>query len=787
MTTLQDQPAQASRRFSVVLLLAYTAFVVYGSLVPLDVHPLPMAEAWQRFSRLPFTNFDVPSRTDWAVNLLLLVPMAFMAQAVLAREPVSVAHRVGSMLVVAAGCAMFAFAIEFTQVFFPGRTMSAHDIQAQILGSWVGLGLHWHWGRPVGEWLAAWWGAERGRALATRVLHAYLVGYLLFALMPLDLTISPVELWQKWRQGRVSLLPFADLPSSPIAASYELLVDAVLWLPVGLVWALEGRRPAAAAWRGLAVAACIELAQLLVFSRNSSSSDVIVAVGGSWAGAWLGWRLARPAAQRALPAPTMTDVGSWLWAGAACAWALILLVAFWYPYDFIASRAQLEAGLAGLTRPPLQTYYQATELSALNEILRKVLMFLPLGLMWSLHLCTLPPSRRSLQRWLGRGAALGLALLVEAGQLALPGKVADLTDAALETAGAWLGLSLGWRLFAPTLGAPAAGAPPVHAEPAKGPVPQAPAEVRRPPVWLDAALVGLLALLLWRLGRLPQVPYNVRELFPSGPAGLAIAMVLAAACWWLVGLPLLLAALWRRQPERAMWLVPALPVLGLVGGLALLAAVPEESMADIVGSPVLGLPGWLETLGRYMALHGALALAILGGVWTVGALRWRRLHGLVPRWCVAVVLWALPLHGVVVWAAATDNLTELMRGGGGVVASACLFLGVLALFVGASAAAAALSVPGRRWRLVLASLSAWPVAAWLLWQGSEPLVMKYGKVFSAAQFLLSADRGHYVGGLALVQRFLFACVALAALTCLMQAPQWRRLSADLDSTRAPRP
>ena len=58
--------------------LAYTAFVIYGSLVPLDFHALPWDEAVARFGAIPFLKLGIGSRADWVANLLLFIPLTFL-------------------------------------------------------------------------------------------------------------------------------------------------------------------------------------------------------------------------------------------------------------------------------------------------------------------------------------------------------------------------------------------------------------------------------------------------------------------------------------------------------------------------------------------------------------------------------------------------------------------------------------------------------------------------------------------------------------------------------------
>ena len=43
--------------------LLYVGFVVYGSLVPLDWHPLPFDDAWRQFQQLPFLQLGIDDAT----------------------------------------------------------------------------------------------------------------------------------------------------------------------------------------------------------------------------------------------------------------------------------------------------------------------------------------------------------------------------------------------------------------------------------------------------------------------------------------------------------------------------------------------------------------------------------------------------------------------------------------------------------------------------------------------------------------------------------------------------
>ena len=60
------------------LTLGYSAFVIYGSLVPLHFRRQPMDMAWEYFQHIPYLDLGIGSRADWVANILLFVPLAYL-------------------------------------------------------------------------------------------------------------------------------------------------------------------------------------------------------------------------------------------------------------------------------------------------------------------------------------------------------------------------------------------------------------------------------------------------------------------------------------------------------------------------------------------------------------------------------------------------------------------------------------------------------------------------------------------------------------------------------------
>jgi hypothetical protein len=316
------------------------------------------------------------------------------------------------------------------------------------------------------------------------------------------------------------------------------------------------------------------------------------------------------------------------------------------------------------------------------------------------------------------------------------------------------------------------------------------------------AVVGAVAA--GSLSALQALPYNVREVVPGDAPGVAGAMLIAAAI--LLTAPAVLLAGWLRE-GAARWRVPGLlaglAALGLLAWLCLHIGVPRESVYDIVGSPVLDWPWQWEVAGRFVALQLPLAvLGVLAACLTLTLLGDRRRANRALRRClIATFLALLIAHEIVVRQAATDNLTELMRGGGSVAGSMALAAWLLLGMLAAHAVAAALAVRRRTPLLgalvVLAALVLGGRA--LLDLGLVATLEKYGQTFSALQFLLSPSREQLLDGSALAARVAWFQVGFVLGIAALVLPLWvamasghasrtgRRAHAVAAGTRSRRP
>ncbi len=435
------------RRYFLALLLGFVFLAVYGSLVPFRPAPMDWPTAVGQFANILQQPVSLASRSDFATNVLLFLPIGFlMTGLALGARPGDWRRGVGIVLVVVL-CAALSMTIEFAQLWVADRTSSQNDVVAETLGALVGGMLWLLLGPLLIVWLGKVMNASRPRERIEHMLEAYVALVVVYMLMPLDLTLRPAEIYDKYQDGRINLIPFADLAGKS-AAWMELAGDMLLFIPLGLLAAIwrwpvwERVRPLSRSLAaGLLVVGAIELAQVAVASRYSSVTDL--ATGGL--GVLLGWciaeRLVRANASRQ---PSGTNRGHAaalsLW---TVAYALLVAAVLCLPFEAWATASQVSERLMGLfTRPPLAALYWGTELNAVSQMLRKVLLFVPLGGLFLLSVQARWPqaARGSLAIGLGCLVAFAWGASIETAQAWMLPHVPDLTDALLGTLGAAVGM-----------------------------------------------------------------------------------------------------------------------------------------------------------------------------------------------------------------------------------------------------------------------------------------------------------------------------------------------------------
>lgn len=418
-------------RWLTVLTIAYGGFVLYGSLVPLELKSLSLSQALSQFAAIPYFSIGARGRADLIANLLLYIPLTFLlCIRIAAQRPRPWAAAIS----VFAGCVAFAIAIEFTQLWFPPRTVSLNDLLAETIGSALGVLISLTFGRRLlGAAASIMQGGRPGLRAAFAI---YCFVYLAYVLLPFDFVVSTSEMVRKFNKDAIALL-LAPSCGGLIRCSANLvleiasLVPAGIFLTVLLAWT-GGRRPGfpTAVLVGIITGLMIEGLQIFIVSGITQGMSVLTrAVGVS-----LGMGLVRMSSMARLTA--LLPLARLLVLLGFAAYAMVLSILSWrgdWQIDGAFHR------LATVNWLPFYYHYFTTEQGALISMLRNAVLYAPLGpAVWLWRFAGTGGQRARLPGagkifWFG---AL-LATLMEASRLFHPNTHADPTNVVIGAVSAW--------------------------------------------------------------------------------------------------------------------------------------------------------------------------------------------------------------------------------------------------------------------------------------------------------------------------------------------------------------
>jgi glycopeptide antibiotics resistance protein len=306
--------------------LVFASFAVWGSLFPFDLRPLPTADVLALFWSAWRTGPASWSRSDFASNVILFIPIGLFACAALDTKsgargrrfaatplrrslkltPLARAaparsvpfatwphRRTWSVLAVLLFAILLSSSLEFAQALVPSRTSSIVDVLAETLGASAGLMIWRIASRHIDASLAAARRVVQHASSADRALLAYAALFGIAWLLPFDFTLRPNEIADKFEHKRL-LLPFT--PSPDAISPAMLMLTCAASIPIGIValrFAARTRHPLASAMLlTLPALLVLEAGQVLVFSRTTDATALLAAIAGVFAGAGAA-RLAR--------------------------------------------------------------------------------------------------------------------------------------------------------------------------------------------------------------------------------------------------------------------------------------------------------------------------------------------------------------------------------------------------------------------------------------------------------------------------------------------------------------
>lgn len=400
----------------------YLFFVVYGSLVPLVFKPIPIDQAWASFQHIPMLVLGVESRADWIANGVLYVPVGFLTAHLLIQK-FSIAWRLPLFFLGGIFSFVLAFGVEFTQLFFPPRTVSLNDLLAECVGSVIGLIL----AARYSDWFKILLHAvfSNPQRLALRLVEAYLAAYVAFSLFPYDLLLSGAELEQKLQGENWGWLLAGDAQGK-ILIALKLVSEIVLTLPFGLFLGYRAAHQSAtvkqAVWSGILLGSFIEITQLFTATGLSQGLSVLTRVAGVCGGVLLWNRRKSWSANRIMALMKCYELPL-----VTIYLPVLLLVNGWFSHDWNGT-GYAASQLDEVHFLPFYYHYFTTEAKALYSMASVCLMYLPIGLLiWSRQSS---PSNAF-------GYALLVAGLVETGKLFLQDMHPDPTNILLGAVASW--------------------------------------------------------------------------------------------------------------------------------------------------------------------------------------------------------------------------------------------------------------------------------------------------------------------------------------------------------------
>lgn len=651
------------------------------------------------------------SRGDLLGNLALFFPLG-IAGILFASPSLSVTIRVAWLLLLALA---FSFVLQLAQVWLPSRSAALADVVWNMAGMMLGMATAHLIGKRTS-------GRVHAFDSATLAAQSVLVLWLLTELLPLVPTLD----WQKFKDALKPL--FLDYTLSFPAA----MMHAAGVIIAGSAFVALGQRPA---WWLSGTVVLVMAGKLAIVNLTLDASTLTGVLAG-----YIGFLV-------------MLRLGS----------AKIFASAFWLlfaAWSITAITPFSPASGGTFNGIPFATMLQGSMEIGVRGLVQS--LFIYTALLW-------------LAQKIGTGigkAMTGLAIwscLIELTQMGLLGRTADVTEPILL-------LLVGWVLsITQSFGTPGKREVETPASQLQPAVEIHPEMSGKHALGLIATGIAVCVAIGWLITQSPLTPYNIRELVYDGHPVRSLAL-LAALLYWVIGFPILMAQ-WLARGELYLLSFPPLVLLhGLIAWLLLWSSVPSESIHDIIGSPVLAWPWEWESLGRFLALFSFWSIAATAGGIIAG---WHTLPGAKSAllgWLVGACLLIPISYYVVVVAAATDNLVELIAGNGSVVAFLLIGVAMTVMTFGGTKGALAL-VPGAAWRVRAAAwvLGSGVLAYLALYFGTEQVIVKYGQVFSALQFLLSSDRSHLAQPDELVVRYTALYGLFIAAMIMVQYPLWRRV------------
>lgn len=440
----------STRQWGGVVYACSAVFAAYGSMVPFNFVDWDLETAWRWIRDVPASFSFATGRADFFSNVCLFVPLGVGGMAWLSRNERS-AFAVVSMMAVLTLNGVLSLVIESAQTMLPTRIASHADLVAQLIGGVLGCLIWMACGPNVRRWLSRLQSSQGGGQRLELVLQGYLALQFCLSVFPLDVTIHPGDLYHKLQRGRIRLIPFVGYEWNGELIQ-EMLFYGFTSIPYGALatrlWVksrTELRNVGDSLALGMAMVIGIEFSQLMVASRFTDATQVVMGAGGVLVGVLLMHAVwPRSSASSAGKRTWMQGPGIWLFA--AMLYAFIPAAFLLWPYHFEFDSSKVLHELRSMLRMPFAQLLSRSPLHMSTIMTRDLLLYLPLGALLGAGIGRTSGSVRMWLMVISAAAMVSIALGIEILQTLAPDRQADLTEVLLANVAGFCGMfALGFR------------------------------------------------------------------------------------------------------------------------------------------------------------------------------------------------------------------------------------------------------------------------------------------------------------------------------------------------------
>jgi len=435
----------ARKNPTILLTLLYLAFILYGTTIPFDLTTASSVISdninsirWLPFQRAPGVRESLP---DIASNLLLFIPLGlFLSYAGFSSKRRRAPWAVFSLTWAAA--AATSALTEVIQILSPSRITSLTDLLTNTMGAICGTAISFAFYRWARTPLAKWSRQEVLRSPAVLLLIAYASLLILGALAPLDVSLDVSSIKHSLKSARLN--PISDpSPWSKMLGVFLWFAGLCYLLCHVIVARIRRLRNLLGILTALVlsslVSLALELAQIFIASRLTTTRDILAGIAGAFYGCILFAPLNATVLRRDGSSREVLRGGKVFWL-ALLHYLLYLVNEALHPYTFLYPSSWPSITLS--TFLPFSSYYAHTSSMALFDFLSGIARFAPLGYFVQGYRSL--TSKRS--KWKAVVISLILGFVLEGLQLGISGRYADISDVIAAGCGGYVGFAV-WRWY----------------------------------------------------------------------------------------------------------------------------------------------------------------------------------------------------------------------------------------------------------------------------------------------------------------------------------------------------